>query len=417
MNVPFFRCELGDEEVAEVNEVLRSGWLTTGPKVKRFEAAFAESVGARYSVALASGTAALHLAAEALGLEAGQAVLTPTLTFAATAEIVRYFNAYPILVDCDLETLNLDLEDAERKLRDAQRGGLCPGTPGPVRVAGIIVVHVGGFMLDMDRVRDFAARRGLWVIEDAAHSFPAAYRATSTAEWRRCGEDSSDVTCYSFYPNKTITTGEGGMAVTARQEIAARMRTMSLHGLSADAWGRNESVDRWDYRIVAPGFKYNLTDIAAAVGIGQLKRAEDMRLARERVARRYLESLSKLEEIELPRTNKDRIHSWHLFPIRLRLERLTIDRREFIRELGALGIGTSVHWRPLHLHPYYEEHYGWRRQDLPVASSVWERLISLPIFSTMRDEEVGHVINGVEKLCRWYRTGQPVAAATRAAGA
>jgi len=417
MKVPFFRCELGDEEISEVADTLRSGWLTTGPKVRRFEAAFAESVGARHAVAVASGTAALHLAAEALGLEAGQAVLVPTLTFAATAEVVRYLNAYPVLVDCDPETLNLDLEDAERKLRRAQQGRLCPGIPGPVRIVGIIPVHVGGLMLDMDRVRGFAARWGLWVSEDAAHAFPAAYRANSTAAWRRCGEDSSDVTCFSFYPNKTITTGEGGMAVTARPEIAERMRTMSLHGLSADAWGRYEAVDRWDYRIIAPGFKYNLTDIAGAIGIGQLNRAGAMRLARERVALQYLEKLSGLDEIELPPTNEDRIHSWHLFALRLRLERLAIDRREFIRQLGALGVGTSVHWRPLHLHPYYEQQYAWRRADFPVASAVWERLISLPVFSSMRQEETDHVVGSIEKLCLLHRADRSLAVAAQAAGA
>ncbi len=239
MNVPFFRPDLNETEIAEVVDTLRSGWLTTGPKVKRFEEDLAAAVGATHAVALNSCTAALHLAVEALGLRAGQAVLVPTMTFAATAEVVRYAGAVPVLVDCDPVTLNMDLEDAERKVADLRAGRLPVAA---AEVVGIIPVHVGGLMMDMDRVADFARRHGLWIVEDAAHALPAAWRPGPDRPWQRCGEswrwNRGRVTCFSFYANKTITTGEGGMAVTADPALAERMRMMSLHGLSHDAWGR-----------------------------------------------------------------------------------------------------------------------------------------------------------------------------------
>jgi perosamine synthetase len=255
----------------------------------------------------------------------------------------------------------------------------------------------------MDVVNTFASQHGLWVVEDAAHSFPAAFRPGAGSPWRRCGEATSAVTCFSFYANKTITTGEGGMAVTAYAELDHRMRVMCLHGLSHDAWQRYSGGKNWDYRIVAPGFKYNLTDIAAAVGIHQLTRAEPMRAGREAVAQRYLAELSDVEEIELPPTNEDRLHAWHLFYLRLRLDRLTIDRGAFVDELKTAGIGCSVHWRPLHLHPYYEETYGWRPDELPASSAVWPRLVSLPIFSGMTDEEMSEVVVTVKAICRRHR--------------
>ncbi len=281
--VPFFRPTLGEDEIAEVTACLRSGWLTTGPRTKQFEAAFAEAVGARHAVAVNSCTAALHLAVEALGLRPGQAVLVPTMTFAATAEVVRYQGAVPLLVDCDPVTLNLDLCDAARKIADL-RAGRTPLDPA-IEIVGMIPVHVGGLMLDMEEVRAFAEEHGLWLVEDAAHSFPSAYRSGPRQPWRRCGENTAAVTCFSFYANKTITTGEGGMAVTGDEQLAARMRQMSLHGLSHDAWKRYSGNSAWDYRIVAAGFKYNLTDIAAAMGNCQLRRAEDFRCQREAIAR------------------------------------------------------------------------------------------------------------------------------------
>ncbi len=350
-------------------------------------------------MAVNSCTAALHLAVEALGLKAGEAVVVPTMTFAATAEVVRYLGAIPLLVDCDPVTLNIDLEDAGRKLDALAAGKPVAGVPAGTRVVGIIPVHVGGLMLDVAAVQAFADRYALWVVEDAAHSFPAAWRPGATAPWQRCGENTSAITCFSFYANKTITTGEGGMATTSDPELADRMRLMSLHGLSQDAWKRYTGGGKWDYRILAPGFKYNLTDVAAAIGIHQLARAESMRQEREDVARRLSEALADSDDLELPPMPENRVHAWHLFPIRLRLDRLAIDRNAFIDELKGRGVGCSVHWRPLHLHTYYAQKFGWRPADLPSASATWERLVSLPIFPGMTAAEIAAVADAVRGIC------------------
>ncbi len=398
--VPFFRPSITQAEIDEVVACLRSGWLTTGPRVKQFEQGFAQAVGAKHAVAVNSCTAALHLAVEALGLRAGQVVLVPTLTFAATAEVVRYLGGLPLLVDCDPRTLNLDLNDAAKKMR-MLRQGKTPLDP-RARVVGIIPVHVAGFMMDMDQVSQFAAEHGLWVVEDAAHAFPAAYRPHSRAPWRRAGEGTAAVTCFSFYANKTITTGEGGMAVTDNPQLAQRMRQMSLHGLSQDAWNRYRAAGNWDYQILAPGYKYNLTDVAAALGIHQLARAEYLRQKRAEWAARYLEKLGFLDALELPGDDPNRLHAWHLFVIRLRLERWTIDRNIFLGCLRAGGVHASVHWRPLHLHPYYQQSFGWAPESCPVATEIWPRLISLPLFPDMRASEHDLVVSQVQTLAKKY---------------
>lgn len=402
MQVPFLRPNLGKHETEEVLSTLLSGWLTSGPKVRRFEQDFAAAVKGVHAVAVNSCTAALHLAVEALGLKAGQGVLVPTMTFAATAEVVRYQDAIPILVDCDPVTCNIDLDDAERKLALLRSGSLRGAISSDIHVVGIIPVHVGGMMMDIAAIQSFAARHDLWVVEDAAHAFPSAWRPNSGEPWQWCGENTSAVTCYSFYANKTITTGEGGMAVTNDAELADRIRLMSLHGLSHDAWGRYSGGGNWDYKIVAPGFKYNLTDIAAAIGIHQLARAEAMRKEREEIAHRYMKEFACITEIELPADDPNRIHSWHLFPIKLRLDQLSVNRNTFMEELKRAGVGCSVHWRPLHLHPYYQEVFGWNAEDFPVATTLWERLVSLPIFPGMSRYEVDHVISTVQNLCASY---------------
>jgi perosamine synthetase len=396
-NVPYFRPPITEDDVAAVAAAVRSGWLTSGPQVKRFEQEFAAAVGAKHALAVNSCTAALHLAVEALHLRPEQVVLVPTMTFAATAEVVRYQGAWPLLVDCDPVTANVDLDDAEQKLADLRAGKL-PGHAAPdAEVVGIIPVHVGGMMLDVAEVNAFATRHGLWTVEDSAHSFPAAWRCGPNAAWQRCGENTSTIGCFSFYANKTITTGEGGMAVTDDDELGARMRLMALHGLSHDAWGRYAGGP-WDYRIVAPGFKYNLTDVAAALGLNQLGRAHELRDAREVLALRYREALAGVETLELPAVDAHRVHAWHLFPIRLKLDRLRADRNQILDDLKREGVGCSVHWRPLHLHPYYEE-FGWRPEHLPAASALWERLISLPMFPGMRDDEFDHVVRTVQSVC------------------
>lgn len=401
IKVPFFRPNVTESEVEEVIDALRSGWLTSGPKVRRFEEEFAAAVRALRAVALNSCTAALHLAVEALGLGPSHAVLVPTMTFAATAEVVRYQGAIPILVDCDPVTGNMDIADAARKLTQLNSADLPSGLPKNLRPVGVMPVHVGGLMLDIGALSSFAAENGLWVVEDAAHAFPAAWRRGPEEAWQFCGENTAAVTCFSFYANKTITTGEGGMAVTENRELADRMRLMSLHGLSHDAWGRY-SGGGWDYKIIAPGYKYNLTDLAAAIGIHQLARAETMRLEREGISRYYREALTGVEGVELPHTDSNRIHSWHLFPVKLQLGRLTIDRNEFIDELKKAGVGCSVHWRPLHLHPYYQETFGWRPDDLPAATALWQRVVSLPIFPSMKGGEIEHVVKTVKGLCAKY---------------
>ncbi|MEN6498359.1 MAG: DegT/DnrJ/EryC1/StrS family aminotransferase [Thermoguttaceae bacterium] len=399
-SVPFFRPSIGEAEIAEVVACLRSGWLTSGPRTKQFEQAFADFVGARHAVAVSSCTAALHLAVDAMGLRPGQAVLIPTMTFAATAEVIRYQGATPILVDCDPVTLNMDLDDAEAKL-DALFAGRGPLDP-QLDVVGIIPVHVGGLMMELAAVEAFAERHGLWIVEDAAHALPAAYRRSPHEPWQRCGQGTAAATCFSFYANKTITTGEGGMVVTDDDRLAGRIRQMALHGLSQDAWDRYNGGGRWDYQIVEAGFKYNLTDTAAALGIHQLRRAETMRSQRESLAAQYRNALGKVEELALPLTLPNRIHSWHLFPVRLRLERLGIDRNRFVEKLRERGVGFSVHWRPLHLHPYYRETFGWCPEHCPVATAVWQQLVSLPLYPTMDDEEQDYVIEVVQSVCREF---------------
>ncbi len=400
VRVPFFRPEVGEAEIAEVTEVLRSGWLTTGPRTKTFETRFAEAVGGKYSLALNSCTAALHLALDALGVKAGDGVLVPSETFAATAEVVRYLGAVPILVDCDPRTLNLDLADAAQKIVDLRAGKLPASIPTTTPVVGIIPVHVGGLMVDLDAVDAFARQHGLWVVEDSAHAFPAARRASASAPWRRSGENTSRVACFSFYANKTITTGEGGMAVTDDEALMSRMRLMALHGLSHDAWNRYSGGKSWDYRIVEAGYKYNMTDVASAVGIHQLARAEEMRLGREKIARQYQAAFADQPWFELPADDADAIHSWHLFPLRLNLGALTIDRNAFFDLLRERGVACSVHWRPLHLHPYYVDTFGWKPEHCPVATTTFDRLISIPIFSGLRAEETEHVIRTILATCK-----------------
>jgi len=396
--VPFFRPDIREAEIEEVVSVLRSGWLTTGVVTERFEREFARAVGARHALALNSCTAALHLAVHALGVRPRQGVLVPTMTFAATAEVVRYEGAVPVLVDCDPDTGHLDLQAVERLLSGTQP---CRGVF--TSFAGIIPVHVGGHMLDIDAVRRLADQWRLWTVEDAAHAFPAARRSRPLDPWRRCGEATADVTCFSFYANKTITTGEGGMAITDDEELADQMRLMSLHGLSRHAWTRYTDRGSWDYEILAPGYKYNLTDIAAAIGVHQLARAEEMRQRREQIALRYHDAFSSLDEITLPVIPADCLHAWHLFPVRLRRDRLTIDRNHFIDQLQLRGVKPSVHWRPLHMHPYYQRTFGYRREDCPNAAARFEQTISLPIFSVMTETDIACVIASVRDIVARHR--------------
>jgi perosamine synthetase len=378
-SIPFYKPSIGEEEINEVVEVLRSGWLTTGPRVKQFEAEFASYLGHRHAIAVNSCTAAMHLALEAIGIKAGQTVVVPTMTFAATAEVVRYFNAIPLLVDCRGEDLNLDVEHARSRIKSARKRG--------ADVAAIIPMHYGGQIGDVAGVAALAREFGLKIIEDAAHCCPAWFRENEREGWKPVGS-SAEISCYSFYANKTITTGEGGMACTQSQEYADRMRLMSLHGISRDAWKRYTADGSWYYEISAPGYKYNLSDLAAAIGIHQLRKADEFHQRRTECAQSYSKLLSDVEELILPRALPNRIHSWHLYSVRLRQSQGGPDRATVISELKSAGIGASVHWMPLHMHPYYRETFGCRAADCPQAAAIYPELISLPIYPELTKEEI-----------------------------
>ena len=399
MRVPFFRPSIGEREIEEVVSTLRSGWLTTGPVTRDFEAEFARYVGASHAVALNSCTAALHLALEAIGLRRGDLVLVPTMTFAATAEVVRYFDAVPVFVDCEANSQCIDVAAARRTLEQLRAGAQVPGVAEPGRVRAIIPMHYAGQMADVDAVRSLASEYELAVIEDAAHTLPAWTRENAQCPWRSVGT-TGDVTCFSFYANKCITTGEGGMAVTNDTIIAERMRLMSLHGMSKDAWKRYTAAGSWYYEVVAPGFKYNLTDIASAIGRVQLTRAEELWQERRHVVARYQRGLADVLGIEIPVEAPNRKHSWHLFSIRLDPNVWTRGRNDFIDALKERGVATSVHWMPLHMQPYYRETYAIPENAFPVAASLWPRLVTLPLFPGMTDEEVDIVVDAIQTLPR-----------------
>jgi dTDP-4-amino-4,6-dideoxygalactose transaminase len=380
--LPFAMPDIGEAEAESVVETLRSGWLTTGPKVRRLEADFAEYVGCQHAVAVNSATAALHLALSAVGLKEGDEVLVPTMTFAATAEVVLYFKARPVLVDCRPETLNLDPDQLEKAIT--------------AKTKAIMPVHIAGQACDMDRILEIAGNYDLRVIEDAAHALPARYREKMIGTI-------GDITCFSFYATKTITTGEGGMAVTENPEWAEHMRIMGLHGISQDAWKRYTAEGSWYYEILYPGFKYNLTDIAAAIGIEQLKKCTHFWEIRQRYATLYNEGFQEVPAIITPYVAPEVQHAWHLYVIQLDIERLRIGRNEFIALLKQEGIGTSVHFIPLHLHPYYRDTFGYGPPDFPHASFVFERIVSLPIYPKMTEADVQRVIDTVSRLVRQHR--------------
>jgi perosamine synthetase len=397
--LPFGAPSIGEEEIEAVVEVLQSGWLTTGAKARQFEEAFAEYVGAKYAVALNSCTAALHLALEAMGIGEGDGVLIPTMTFAATGEVVRYMRAIPILVDCEPDTLNIDVGEIERILEQE-----CEQTSAELihratgaKIRAVIPVHYGGLMCDMDHLCKLADRYHLRILEDAAHALPTSQNGRMAGSIGTAG-------AYSFYANKTITTGEGGMLVTNDQALADRARIMSLHGISRDAWLRYTEKGSWYYEIVAPGYKYNITDIAAALGIVQLKRCEEMWIERQRLAERYTRGFLSNFALQLPvGAPTGGQHAWHLYPIQLHLNRLKIDRAQFIEELKARGIGCSVHYLPLHMHPYYRETFGTQPSDFPVARQAYERIITLPLYSKMAEADVDRVIHDVNEIVHLNR--------------
>jgi perosamine synthetase len=339
-------------------------------------------VGSRHAIAVNSCTAALHLALEAHGVGEGDEVIVPTMTFAATAEVVTYLRAKPVLVDCTTDTLNIDPDRLEQAI-----------TP---QTKAIIPVHFAGHPCEMDEILDIARSHNLCVIEDAAHALPARYRGKMVG----C---LSDTTCFSFYATKNITTGEGGMVTTDDADLAARIRTMSLHGLSRDAWNRYTAHGSWYYEILYPGFKYNLTDIAAALGLAQLKKCERFWKARDRLAALYDEGFRDLPEVIRPSAASHVQHAWHLYVIRLDLQRLSIGRNQFIERLQQAGVGCSVHFIPLHLHPYYRNTHGYKPSDCPVASSIYQQIVSLPLYPRMTENDIQGVIAVVRDIVQGSR--------------
>jgi perosamine synthetase len=375
--IPFHQADVGEQEAQAAADVIRSGWLTMGPKTLEFEQGFAAYVGAKHAIGVSSCTAALHLALDAIGLKQGDEVLVPTTTFTSTAEVVAYFKAKPVLVDIDVESLCINPVDAERRIT--------------ARTRAIIPVHYGGQPCDMEAIQDMANRHGLRVIEDAAHSVPASYRGV------RVGAI-SELTAFSFYATKTLTTGEGGMVTTNNDDLAARMRMMRLHGIGRDAWKRYSSEGSWYYEVLDSGFKYNLTDIQSAIGIVQLEKCDRMHIARQKIAARYSAKFAKERALQIPIVADDRTSAWHLYALRLNLEVISITRSEMIEKLKERGIGTSVHFIPLHMHPYYQNAYGYRANDFPVASNQYERYISLPIFPGMTSTQIDYVIENVLEI-------------------
>lgn len=377
--VPFALPDIGEEEIEAAAEAMRSGWLTTGPRAAAFEREFAEFVGGNmHAIAMNSATAGLHLALEAVGVGPGDEVIVPTWTFTATAEVVHYLGAQPVLVDCDPDSLNLDLAAARAAVTS--------------RTKAIIPVHFAGLGVNRSGLVDLAEEHDLRVVEDAAHAFP------TTSGGRLVGQGSSEAVVFSFYATKTMTTGEGGMVLTADPDIARRIRTMRLHGISRDVFDRYRStVPSWQYEVVAPGYKYNLTDPAAAMGRVQLTRATAMGERRAAIAAIYDEAFADLP-LRLPaHAPIGDTHAWHLYVTRVS-EESPVDRDQFIKAMAANGVGCSVHFIPLHLQPYWRDRYRLTEEAFPVASAEFNRVVSLPIFSAMTDEQVQRVVHSVRSV-------------------
>lgn len=374
--LPFSPPLIGDEEIAEVVDTLRSDWITTGPKTKRFESEFGQYVQAPAALALNSCTAALHTSLVALGVGPGDEVITTTLTFAASVNVIEHVGARPVLVDVEPDTLNMDPAWVERAI-----------TP---RTKAIMVVHHSGHPADLDALRALAESRGIALIEDAAHAIAARYKG------RPIGSGSNPV-AFSFYATKNLTTAEGGM-LTGDAEFVDRCRVISLHGLNREAWKRYGKEGSWYYEVVTPGFKYNMTDLQASLGLVQLRKLEAMQARRREIVAAYQKAFASLEVFQTPVARPEVDHAWHLYVLRLWPERLGMARNQFIEELKTRNIGTSVHFIPIHIHPYYRDKYGFKPQDFPMAYNSYERMVSLPLSPRMSDQDVADVIGAVLEL-------------------
>ncbi len=380
--LPFALPLLGEEEKREVLKVLDSGWITTGPRTFEFEKRLASYTGAAHAVALSSCTAALHVSLAALGVGEGDEVITSTMTFCSTANVIVHLRARPVLADVLPGTLNIDPDEIRRRM-----------TP---RTKAIVPVHYGGHPCRMDEITEIAAERGVPVVEDAAHALGAVYRGRNVGTM-------SAATCFSFYAIKNVTTAEGGAVVTGDPDLEARIRLYSLHGMSKDAWKRYTSAGSWYYEVMYPGFKYNLTDIQAALGLCQLDKLDGFMKRRDGIVSLYDREFAVVEEVGTLSVDSGVRHARHLYPILLNLDRLTIDRARFIEELRAENIGTTVNFVPVHMHPYYRDTFGLKREDFPVAARAYDRLISLPLYPRMTDGDAADVVEAVLKIARHFR--------------
>jgi dTDP-4-amino-4,6-dideoxygalactose transaminase len=395
--LPFSPPHIGEEEIAEVVDTLRSDWITTGPKVRRFEEEFAAFIGAPAALALNSGTAALHVALVTLGIGPGDAVITTPMTFCSCAHVIEHVGARPVLVDVEPDTLNINPNEIVKTLERST-----------LNVRAILPVHLYGHPCDMDVLIDIAKEHDLAIIEDAAHALPAKYKGQYIGGWKtEDGNPKSEfripkLTCFSFYATKNLTTAEGGM-LTGPPGLVEEARIWSLHGMSRDAWKRYSAEGSWYYEVVRPGFKYNMTDMQAAIGLHQLRKLPQFQARRREIVRRYNEAFSQFEELQIPTERPEVEHAWHLYVLRLNVERLNVSRNQFIEELKARNIGTSVHFIPIHLHPYYRDKYGYKPDDFPVAYREYQRIISLPLYPRMSDRDVEDVIEAVADVVKRYR--------------
>lgn len=384
--LPFALPLIGEEEISEVVDTIRSGWLTTGQKTLTFENDFAGFVEASHALAVNSATSGLHLALEAVGVGPGDVVITTPYTFTATAEVIRYLGADPVLVDIDPKTFNInpDLISDAMKQND--------------NVKAIIPVHFAGQSCDMDKILAIAKAHDIKVVEDAAHALPSTWQGKIIGSL-------SDITVYSFYVTKTIATGEGGMITTENKDYLSRMKTMRLHGINRDVFDRYTSDNpSWFYEVVEPGYKYNMTDVAASIGIHQLKKAWDFQKRREWIATQYSKAFKGLPLTTPYVAYTEDTHAWHLYVIQLDLDAISINRDQFIELMLKEGVGTSVHFIPLHLHPYWRDRYNYEADDFPVALDVFSRAVSLPIYPKMTDTDVERVIQAVQKVCNQVGT-------------
>jgi perosamine synthetase len=378
--LPYGRQSIEEDDIRSVVGVLRSDWLTTGPKVGEFEEAFAARVGAKYAVAFSSGTAALHGAAFAAGLKAGDEAITSPMTFAATANCVLYQGARPVFADVCSDTLNLDPERVAERITANTRA--------------VLPIAYAGHPSDLDPILALAERHGSVVIEDACHALGAEYQGLRTGSI-------AHMSVFSFHPVKHVATGEGGMVTTDRADFAESLRRFRNHGISSDALQRHAS-GQWHYEMVALGFNYRLTDIACALGLSQLKKLDANLSRRREIAKRYTAAFREMRGVVVPTVRKDVNPAWHLYPIRLELARLNADRGQVFRALRAENIGVNVHYIPVHLHPYYRDRLGCKAGEYPVAESAYERLLSLPMFHGMSDQDVEDVIAAISKVCSAY---------------